>query len=214
MACLVSRLKDLIQEYEHGNGNCNEEKNFQTKPLQRCCYLFCPPPILVPTAPQPVRPLQWPLPKRTISEPKMSTEEAERIRYANFYNNYNIDWHSDSARDKQPSPDPRTDKWRGVTTDGKSPRCSDSENLKKVEEDKGCPTGFKLCSMKVTPFSNCHPCGAWCAEIEPCPKKPKKKTGAYVAGACKRPCCKHWKPKDGDCEYTDPCKAHCFNHKQ
>lgn len=81
-----------------------------------------------------------------------------------------------------------------------------------VTYDQSCPTGFKLCSMKLSPPPGCHPCGVWCAEIQPCPPKPKKKVSRYEPGKCTRPCCKHWKPVDGDCKYDDPCKAHCFNH--
>lgn len=142
----------------------------------------------------------------------MSPEEAEEKRYANFYNNYNIDYHTQSAGETNGGESYRAmrdNKTRGVTIDGKNPLCPE----KKKEEnhrDKGCPTGFKPCSMKLTPPPGCHPCGVWCAEIQPCPPKPKKVSGFYEPKPCTRPCCKHWKPKDGECQYDGICKAHCF----
>lgn len=73
-----------------------------------------------------------------IKANQMTPEEAERTRYANFYNNYNIDWHSESQGSNQSS-DPRKGKCAGVTTDGKSPCCPNKKVQQK--EDKGCPTG-------------------------------------------------------------------------
>lgn len=143
-------------------------------------------------------------------QPEMSAKEAEETRYANFYNNYNIDYHTQSADPSDCDPY-KSSKMNGVTIDGKNPHCEDSalKKKKKEPEDKGCPTGFKPCSMKLTPPPGCHPCGVWCAEIQPCPPK-KKVSGPYQPKECNRPCCKHWKPKDGECKYDGVCKAHCF----
>ncbi|XP_030762737.1 uncharacterized protein LOC115887446 isoform X1 [Sitophilus oryzae] len=209
MACgdLVSQIKNLLDQYENGGGSV--ECPPTTEPCVTCC-MVCPPPIMAPTVPQPVKPLQLPCPVSAQDGPHISEEEAERTRYANFYNNYNIDWHAESRNASRACPDPRTERCTGVTTDGKNPCCPDKK--KPVEEDKGCPTGFKPCTMKLSPPNDCHPCGVWCAEVQPCPPKPKKKVSRYQPGPCKRPCCKHWKPKDGECQYDDPCKAHCFNH--
>ncbi|KAF7287326.1 hypothetical protein GWI33_001689 [Rhynchophorus ferrugineus] len=178
MACgdLVSQLKNLINQYENGGGNV--ECSPTTEPCVTCC-MVCPPPIMAPTVPQPVKPLQLPCPVNTQEDFHMSEEEAERTRYANFYNNYNIDWHVDGKNDANHCPDPRTNRCSGVTTDGKSPCCPEKQKPI-VEEDKGCPTGFKPCTMKLKPPSDCHPCGVWCAEVQPCPPKPKKKTPGRI----------------------------------
>ncbi|KAL1490179.1 hypothetical protein ABEB36_012914 [Hypothenemus hampei] len=177
MACpeLISELKQLICQYENGGSNfapltCPPT----TEPCVTCC-MVCPPPIMAPTVPEPVKPLQLPCPYQTDQEPTMTAEEAERWRYANFYNNYNIDWHAEgqAGRSNCPPVDPRTSRCKGVTTDGKNPCCP--KNKKLPVEDKGCPTGFKPCTMKLTPPSDCHPCGVWCAKVQPCPPKPKKK---------------------------------------
>ncbi|XP_050304721.1 uncharacterized protein LOC126742185 isoform X2 [Anthonomus grandis grandis] len=175
MACseLVSQLRYLIQEYENGNGAKQQVVcPPTTEPCVTCC-MVCPPPIMAPTVPQPVKPLSLPCPVQSNHEPEMSPEEAERTRYANFYNNYNIDWHAESQGSSDAHPDPRTDKCKGVTTDGSNPCCPKKKPVE--EEDKGCPTGFKPCAMKLSPPAGCHPCGVWCAQIQPCPPKPKKK---------------------------------------
>ncbi|VEN62400.1 unnamed protein product [Callosobruchus maculatus] len=201
MACgegaLLSRLKTLLHDIEGGGCPPPQPQGVviqpQSEPCATCC-MVCPPPILAPTSPQPVKPLRLPCPTDDM-QPQMSEEEAERTRYANFYNNYNVDWHADSYNNRcPPAPDTRD-------------KCKGAYNV-----DKGCPTGFKPCTMKLTPPANCHPCGVWCAEIQPCPPKSKKKSNKYEPGPCKRPCCKHWKPKDGECQYDLPCKAHCYNH--
>lgn len=64
------------------------------------------------------------------------------MRYSNFYNNYNIDWHAESQGSREAAPDPRKDKCTGVTTDGKNPCCPPVK--KEIQEDKGCPTGDKI----------------------------------------------------------------------
>ncbi|KAG5871866.1 hypothetical protein JTB14_033873 [Gonioctena quinquepunctata] len=163
------------------NGCCGCPPSYvqpTTEPCVTCC-MVCPPPILAPTCPQPVKPLQLPCPARNQGYQNegaaMSEEEADRNRYANFYNNYNVDWHNDGATSNCFC-DARKDKCKGVTSDGKNPCCEDYKRTREQRQpDKGCPTGFKPCTMKLTPPSNCHPCGVWCAEIQPCPPKPKKK---------------------------------------
>lgn len=142
------------------------------------------------------------------TQPAMSEEEAERTRYANFYNNYNVDWHAETGG--AAVEDPRRGRCSGVTTDGKNPCCP--KKPPPPREDEGCPTGFKPCAMRLTPPPDCHPCGVWGAQIQPCPPKPKKKRAQYQPGECTRPCCKHWAPKEEACKYTDPCRAHCVNH--
>nr|CAH7749038.1 unnamed protein product [Callosobruchus chinensis] len=186
MACgegaLLSRLKTLLQDIEGGGCPPPQPQGVvvqpQSEPCATCC-MVCPPPILAPTSPQPVKPLRLPCPTDDI-QPQMSEEEAERTRYANFYNNYNRDWHSDSYNNRcPPAPDTRN-KCAGVTIDGKTPYCEDYRKKKVYNVDKGCPTGFKPCTMKLTPPANCHPCGVWCAEIQPCPPKPKKKVNTFL----------------------------------
>ncbi|KAJ8976441.1 hypothetical protein NQ317_016060 [Molorchus minor] len=226
MACgdgaLLSQLKDLVTQIEGGCcGPCPTPCSNPcpavfcpptTRPIATCC-MVCPPPILAPTVPQPVKPLQLPC-CCSGTQGEMSQEQAEKTRYANFYNNYNIDYHPDSSSAcPPPAVENRKNKCKGVTTFGKSPCCEDYMKKKKPCGDKGCPTGFKPCTMKMTPPPGCHPCGVWCAEIQACPPKPRKKVSCfYVPGPCTRPCCKHWKPKDGRCIYPKPCKAHCYNH--
>lgn len=141
----------------------------------------------------------------------MSQIEAERTRYANFYNNYNIPYQSTyNPYEKPTHNNPR--KAYGATVDGKSPICCEDYRKKPKKRDEGCPTGFKLCTMKLTPPCDGHPCGVWCAQIQPCPPKPKPKTTPYSPGECTRPCCKHWKPKQPPCKYDKPCPAACFDH--
>ncbi|XP_023014962.1 uncharacterized protein isoform X2 [Leptinotarsa decemlineata] len=185
MACaegaLLGKLKALVKEMEGDPSSCPCPPACvpiqpNTKPFATCC-MVCPPPILAPTTPEPVKPLQLPCPTDNGNQQNvMSDEEAERTRYANFYNNYNIDWHPDGACAENQGPyDPRKDKCKGVTSDGKNPCCEDYRRTKKQCQDKGCPTGFKPCTMKLSPPPNCHPCGVWCAEVQPCPPKSKKK---------------------------------------
>lgn len=108
------------------------------------------------------------------------------------------------------------EKKQGVTIDGRSP-CSGAERkkkeVKKAIPTPGCPTGFKPCTMKLVAPPNCDPAGIWMAQVQPCPPKPAKKvSNVYKPGPCKKPGCKHWKPKDPPCLYDQPCKAHCYNH--
>lgn len=103
----------------------------------------------------------------------------------------------------------------GVTVDGQNPRCVDYRKNNNDDDCclTGCPTGFKPCTMKLCPPPCCNPLDPWRAQIQPCPPKPRKKvSNKYTPGPCTRPCCKHWKPKDGPCLYDKPCKAHCFDH--
>ncbi|XP_063923952.1 keratin-associated protein 9-8-like isoform X1 [Zophobas morio] len=216
MACctdgLLSELKDLANQI----GDCCTEKCCPEPCCEPCCQpccppctfpfaqvtMCCPPPILAPTIPQPVKPLSLPCPP-CCGPPPLTPAEEERARYNNFYNNYNIDYHSVSPSCPYCPPEiPQKQ------------RCCQDYTIKKDEGccTAGCPTGFKPCSMKLTPPPCCDPCGVWCAQIQPCPPKPKNKNEKYVPGPCTRPCCKHWKPKEGPCLYDDPCKAHCFNH--
>ncbi|KAK5644512.1 hypothetical protein RI129_005812 [Pyrocoelia pectoralis] len=81
------------------------------------------------------------------------------------------------------------------------------------DENAGCPTGFKPCKMKLCPPPGCHPLDTWQATVQPCPPKNKPRPSVkYYPGECTRPCCVHWKPKDGVCKYDQPCKAHCYDH--
>lgn len=92
------------------------------------------------------------------------------LRYDNYYNNYNIDWHSLGLGKTPEYPDPRTAKCRGATLDGRNP----CEYVKppRMNCDDGCPTGFKPCAMKmVGPL----PCGVWCAQIPKCTPKAHEK---------------------------------------
>ncbi|XP_018575818.1 uncharacterized protein LOC108914473 [Anoplophora glabripennis] len=216
MACtdraILGQLKDIICDLESSNGQAQPMVcPPQTQPFAACCMVY-PPPILAPTSPEPVKPLQLPCPTPNNYEPEMSPEEAEETRYANFYNNYNIDYHTqseDAPNGGSAYKEMRDNESRGVTTDGKNPLCPEKKK-ENNHRDKGCPTGFKPCTMKLCPPPGCHPCGVWCAEIQPCPPKPKKVSGPYEPKPCTRPCCKHWKPKDGECKYDGICKAHCF----
>lgn len=135
---------------------------------------------------------------------QLTPEEAERSRFDNFYNNYNIDWHSESPCCKSCCKAPEQSR--------KSRCCEDYTKQDDCCPAPGCPTGFKPCTMRLTPPPCCDPCGVWCAQVQPCPPKAKKKTNIYQPGPCCRPCCKHWKPKEPPCLYDDPCKADCFNH--
>lgn len=140
----------------------------------------------------------------------MTPEEAEETRYANFYNNYNIDYHTESHAESNGSDPYKASRSKGVTIDGRNPQCEEGKKKKEDHPDKGCPTGFKPCTMKLTPPPGCHPCGVWCAEIQPCPPKPKNNVSGYKPKPCTRPCCKHWKPKNGECKHDGVCKADCF----
>ncbi|CAH1375587.1 unnamed protein product [Tenebrio molitor] len=216
---LLTELKDLVNQI--GDGGWLQPCSCCVDPCCiPCCdfpfaqvVMTCPPPIMAPTRPEPVKPLQLPCPPCCSNE--MTPEEAEATRYDNFYNNYNIDWHNDSPSWKNNcntsccTPAKR----QGQTVDGKSPCCD--EYYTKQDDccpAPGCPTGFKPCTMRLTPPPCCDPCGVWCAQVQPCPPKAKKKTNIYQPGPCCRPCCKHWKPKEPPCLYDDPCKADCFNH--
>ncbi|XP_057664331.1 uncharacterized protein LOC130898810 isoform X3 [Diorhabda carinulata] len=173
-------------------------------PPHPICCMPCPPPLVLPTLPEPVKPLMMPVEK---CENRMSDEEQFIYRHANFYNNYNIDWKTEAIKPcGPPSPDPRSDikSKTGVTIDGKNPLCPCGPKKNDCCTDKGCPTGFKPCVMKMRPPANCHPCGLWCAEIQECPPKLVGKSNGQ------RPC-----PKDSDiCPIhcvPGKCKPMCFN---
>lgn len=144
----------------------------------------------------------------------MTEQQAIDSRYSNFYNNYNVDYHNEGGKNCSSNNDCPPAKRKGATLDGNNPCCEDYRRKPPENcECGGCPTGFKPCTMKMTPPADCDPAGIWCAQVQPCPPKPLKKvSNVYNPGPCKRPCCKHWKPKDGPCLYDDPCKAHCYDH--
>lgn len=147
----------------------------------------------------------------------MTEEEAINSRHANFYNNYNVDYRTFGHEDAENQNNCSPEKKKGTTLDGGDPCCEDytkkRNNSKKKTPIPGCPTGFKPCTMKLTPPPNCDPAGLWIAQVQPCPPKPPKKvSNVYKSGECKRPGCKHWESKEGPCLYDEPCKAHCFNH--
>lgn len=137
---------------------------------------------------------------------------------ANFYNNYNIDYRtpdpsSQSAASNRPACDPC--KAKGATLDGMNPCCEDyMRKPNKNGPAPGCPTGFKPCTMMLSPPPGCDPAGVWQATIMPCPPKVKTNVSqVYKPGPCTRPFCKHWQPKDSSpCIYDLPCKAACFDH--
>ncbi|XP_019879257.2 uncharacterized protein LOC109607180 isoform X1 [Aethina tumida] len=197
--CVIDQIADCISELNPSCPTpCVVEPQF---PFAACCHVS-PPPILLPTSPRPVKPLQLPCPMSC--PPEMDPEEMFQKRYSNYYNYYNVDY-------KQKEKSCKVNPVRVIRTS----HCEDY-SLKRSEpqEDPGCPTGFKPCSMKMTPPASRHPCDAWCAKIEPCPPKRKKKAEKYNGdpACCTRPCCKHWQPKEGPCMYDCPCKAHCYNH--
>lgn len=106
----------------------------------------------------------------------MSSEEAENSRYDNFYNSYNNDWHNNavlSTCEPKCRPCCTLEKQKGQTLDGKSPCCFDYPKNDTWCPPPGCPTGFKPCSVKLTPPQCCDPCGVWKAKIQPCPPKRK-----------------------------------------
>lgn len=146
----------------------------------------------------------------------MPEEQALKLRYANFYNNYNIDYHNYGDQDCGKETSCTAEKRRGTTVNGSDPCCEDytkQRDAKRKKSIPGCPTGFKPCKLKLTAPPNCDPAGIWLAQVQPCPPKPRKKVSTlYKPGPCKRPGCKHWRPKEGPCLYDEPCKAHCYNH--
>ncbi|KAJ8927336.1 hypothetical protein NQ314_020205 [Rhamnusium bicolor] len=151
MACdLLGQLKDLVCQIE--GGSCCSSPCPPVCPTAGCpptmqpiatCCMVSPPPILAPTMPQPVKPLQLPccLPSE---KPPMSEENALKTRYANYYNNYNIDWHADSAcAPKDNYVENRKNKCKGVTTFGKSPCCEDYMKKRRIHAKiKAVPLGL------------------------------------------------------------------------
>ncbi|XP_063923960.1 uncharacterized protein LOC135138046 isoform X2 [Zophobas morio] len=203
MACarqsLLAELHDLVNQIGDSCGSSSDPCSCCTPdpPCAPCCppcnfpyaqvIISCPPPVLAPIYPEPVKPLGLFCPK--TETPLMTLQEREDSRYDSFYNNYNIDWHSESPRyaNKYIRPECTPDKQKGQTVDGKSP-CCDCLPCEPCL-DVGCPTGFKPCTMRLTPPPCCHPCGVWCAEIQPCPPKPKKCLHYKIGAALEtKPC--------------------------
>ncbi|KAJ8920049.1 hypothetical protein NQ315_011702 [Exocentrus adspersus] len=210
MACtdgaLLTTLKNIVAELENG-GQAQQPVCCppQTQPFPACCHV-CPPPILAPTKPEPVKPLQLPCPYPDTREPEMSQEEAENTRFANFYNNYNVDYRAEAAGKRNGLDPYGENKSQGVTIDGKSPSCP--EHLKKKKEeprDQGVSQRFQTLFHEINPAVRLSP-----LRCVPCPPKRKNVSEVYQPKKCTRPCCKHWKPKDGECKYDGVCKAHCF----
>ncbi|CAG9829560.1 unnamed protein product [Diabrotica balteata] len=165
------------------------------------CCMSCPPPILLPTKPEPVEPLQMPCP--IIKDECIPEEVALQKRYHNFYNAYNEDWHCITPSNRGPKQIPER---------GKKPKTNCEDYLRRRKSPtRGCPTGFQPCYMKLSPPCNNHPCGIWVAEIQKCLPKPKK-SNEYVPGPCTRPCCMHKPCSEQCCCYDFPCKAHCYDH--
>ncbi|CAH1112750.1 unnamed protein product [Psylliodes chrysocephalus] len=138
--------------------------------------------------------------------PDLTEDQEYILRFSNFYNNYNKDYHTISPCSKPPKCVP------GMGVCGPPRYCTDVKRKKNrpLAEEAGCPTGFKPCYMKMFPPADNHPCGVWCAEVQLCPQKPRQPK-FYNPGPCKRPCCKH-RPSSGRCIYDLPCKAACFRH--
>ncbi|KRT82871.1 hypothetical protein AMK59_3584 [Oryctes borbonicus] len=224
---LLTQLKELVKQIDDGDKKeccepcCQPVSPACELPFAQVCFT-CPPCIPLPTSPCPVKPLQLPCPQSSTDPQQTIQEErdAYNSRYDNFYNNYNIDYHEQAIvhRDQQGGNSMYAPaRQQGVTVDGKRPHCEDYLQQKKNNGDgnKGCPTGFKPCSMRLFPPQCCNPIAPWGATIMPCPPKPPKPDVSTVLPPpelCTRPGCKHWKPEGGPCLYDDPCKAHCFNH--
>ncbi|XP_049823689.1 uncharacterized protein LOC109607180 isoform X2 [Aethina tumida] len=176
--CVIDQIADCISELNPSCPTpCVVEPQF---PFAACCHVS-PPPILLPTSPRPVKPLQLPCPMSC--PPELSEQERMELRYDNYYNNYNIDWHSLGLGKTPEYPDPRTAKCRGATLDGRNP----CEYVKppRMNCDDGCPTGFKPCAMKmVGPL----PCGVWCAQIPKCTPKTHEKHNRNYTTKARNPC--------------------------
>ncbi|XP_044754682.1 uncharacterized protein LOC123313751 isoform X2 [Coccinella septempunctata] len=179
MCTVLDQLKGVINQIDDG---CCPAPCPPSCPPQGCPMVSCmpfaqvliskPPPILAPTRPQPVVPLK--LPCQPSNKPRqMTEEEALRWRYSNFYNNYNIDWHADGPGCKKPDIKCRAPPG-SFTVTGENPCCSRPSSAPQPCEDY-CPTGFKTCTMRLTPPPCCDPCGTWTAQIQKCPPKPRKK---------------------------------------
>ncbi|XP_045473780.1 uncharacterized protein LOC123680116 isoform X1 [Harmonia axyridis] len=216
MCTVLDHLKNVINQIDDGccSGPCPPACPPQACPMVNCMpfaqvLISKPPPILAPTRPQPVIPLRLPCPPSNKPR-QMTEEEALRWRYSNFYNNYNIDWHADGPGCKKGDGKCRAPPG-SFTVSGENPCCPRPCSAPSCQDY--CPTGFKTCTMRLTPPPCCDPCGTWTAEIQKCPPKPRKKVSYwYTPGPCTRPCCLHWRPKEGPCLYDAPCKAHCYNH--
>ncbi|KAF2901304.1 hypothetical protein ILUMI_04882 [Ignelater luminosus] len=145
--------------------------------LQVC--MLTPPPCPAPTEPKYVKPLTLPCPPGLGNECKHDPETDFKTRFANFYNNYNVDYHSQGINSCS---SPRRSSGFGVTVDGQSPRCVDYRKRSNDDCLNGCPTGFKPCTMKLCPPPCCNPLDPWRAQVQPCPAKPRKK--ATSCGTC------------------------------
>ncbi|KAF5303485.1 hypothetical protein FQA39_LY09948 [Lamprigera yunnana] len=204
MASLVDKLQDLICQIEDCPRCCSTlacGSNFCPPdfPYPQVCMLE-PPCTWAPTAPQYVKPLCLP----PLRPPCYQPTPAENIktRKSNFYNYHNEDYHKTGYELCQPA-SPRQQKKMKCCEDNRRYTCMKST---------GCPTGFKICDVKMCPPCNNNPLCTWTATIQPCPTKPRKKINLkYVPEPCRKPCCLHWMPKDGCCNYNAPCKAHCYD---
>ncbi|KAL3267975.1 hypothetical protein HHI36_007111 [Cryptolaemus montrouzieri] len=179
MGTVLEQLRGVINQIDDGccaPACCPPACSPQACPMVSCMpfaqvLISRPPPIMAPTRPQPVAPLK--LPSLSSGRPRqMTEEEALRWRYSNFYNNYNIDWHAEGpghtkivAKCRAPP--------GSFTVAGCNPCCPQPACAPSGEDY--CPTGFKTCTMRLTPPPCWDPCGVWCAEIQKCPPKPRKK---------------------------------------
>ncbi|GJQ75898.1 hypothetical protein Trydic_g17958 [Trypoxylus dichotomus] len=181
---LLSQLKELVNQIDDGEKKeCCEpccQPVSTEQPFAQVCFT-CPPCIPLPTSPCPVKPLQLPCPPSSPSPELLIQQEREAYnsRYDNFYNNYNINYHEQAivhrdnhSRNGLCPPDRRG----GVTVDGKGPCCEDYMLQKKDNgnANKGCPTGFKPCTMRLYPPQCCNPIAPWGATVMPCASKPPK----------------------------------------
>ncbi|XP_057664329.1 uncharacterized protein LOC130898810 isoform X2 [Diorhabda carinulata] len=196
-------------------------------PPHPICCMPCPPPLVLPTLPEPVKPLMMPVEKCEKCSAKraadmVETGENENREVGTFYNNYGIDYREEMLW-KYTTPTGKTVERKGieqgVTLSGQSARCPlenkpYEDKRKKTGDNKKHATNNIPCMFKFTPSPDCS--GAWCVEIKSRPdntgEKIKKTPKRNEMKPCTRPCCKHWKLKEGECQYDLPCKAACFNH--
>lgn len=238
MADLLTRLKNIVRSIDDRcSGGCSPCGDSCCKPCAiRCAPTFpfatvtmtIPPPIVLPTVPAPIKPLQLPCSCPPCPEVRLNhnLQLMETIRkyiiiinnwitfppiwlqrpfiqpryrrYDHFYNNYNV---IDGIKPCCPAP-PQKRVYKM--------KCEDYSMAFKRIVNKHCPTGYKVCTMKLKPPPLNDPCGVWCAKIMPCPPKKHKVSNVYRPGCCFRPCCLHWKEKC-PCIWDFPCKAHCYN---
>uniref|UniRef100_A0A6P7F765 Uncharacterized protein LOC114326492 isoform X1 n=1 Tax=Diabrotica virgifera virgifera TaxID=50390 RepID=A0A6P7F765_DIAVI len=194
-------------------------------PPHPICCMSCPPPIVLPTVPEPVKPLMMPVEKCEFKcsniESTNHKQTKEEYDQGNFYNNWNIDYRDQVRKQYGQYNEQRC--CPGITLNTQRACCgcelesSSAEKQNTIPNETGCPFGYQPCLLKLLPPPDQNPCGAWCAELKlPRPGttvcKDRKKENTDVSKTCQRPCCKHWKSKEGECKYDLPCKAHCYNH--